>query len=323
MKEKTPRSESSISESQVLKTTTPGQEAWKNAISERDERQLAALFDGEVPAESRAVVASRLSAGGALSDGETRVEQELDELRLLRQGVREWHQQFVLEVQKQQPLDIWSRIEDQIRAEAAARSHRVGFSESLGRFFQQLLQPRALGGLAAVAAAVMLFFSNQHAPVSQDGEPLAVVLPARSERAVSGPSASGSVFASAAGESSEMLSRLAEANSRGSGATLGGTTVFAGNTVSGNAVPDDLLTRVGMGTVSRSSSSRLPMSDVLMSRLMNSPQLIVPNNIPPGGLRAGGTDIDWIKTRNPFKFVPSKDHAHPPVIWIARASRHR
>ena len=68
-----------------------------------------------------------------------------------------------------------------------------------------------------------------------------------------------------------------------------------------------------------SDSSRIPAPfERSVELILDDDQWIGTEDRIPGGLRAGGVDIDWIKTDRPFKILtPSGQDS--PVIWIGRS----
>ncbi|MFN8391122.1 MAG: hypothetical protein U0136_12600 [Bdellovibrionota bacterium] len=295
-------------------------------LSEQDRLLLQSLLDGELSLSDRAALESRIASG------DEAMAKELAALREVRRYVQTWHQQEVVEVIKDRS-PVWSRIESQIREEASRK--RVQGAQSLGFDIRRLVdffrRPQAVGGFAAALAVAMLFFARDSRTgntTTQSTDRLARAghgLPGESETTFASLDRTAELANSAPLQLSEAAS--AEQQDRLSGAPQ------APFFVAGNTVDEDLLTKVGIGSLGdhadyslagplvQGGMSSRPLSGTLASRLLSSPQLIVPNDIP-GGLRAGGADIDWIKTAKPFKFVPSKDHSNPPVVWIARATSH-
>ena len=190
-----------------IKSTADASARTTPIVSEKDELLVTAWLDGELPPEALPAFESRLNSG------EQSLLKEIELQSEVRKYVKDWYQEKILEVRGAAPLNVWNKIEGELRA-----AKRVKPGLPFRQILKSMFEPRMLGGLAACAAAVMLFItSNGKEPSRIDG------------------SMNGAIVAEE--KSSESLE--------------------APIVVSSAPVADDLLTRVGIGKLDE-SDGRIP-----------------------------------------------------------------
>ncbi len=260
-------------------------------LTEQDQQLVSAWIDGELDTRERSTLEARIDGG----------EQTLRRERIATERLGADLRTCFRTIEAESTTDIWSKIEGELQKEAR-RKKAGGWSSGIQKVFEEFkaafAQPRMLGGLAAAAVLMMVFQFREPDPTRS--HPLSGDFTKREALEIEAlqSGGSGSSFASSS------MSRAASAQPE----------IFAGM-----HSEDDLLTRVGIGREGMATPTH--MSDALALRLMASPQLIVDNQQVSGGLRAGGTDIEWIKTGKPFRLVSPREPNTPPVIWVARASK--
>ena len=275
-------------------------EKGKEKLTEQQQRMASAWLDQELPEDERDVIESQLV------DGDDALRKEIESYRIVRNEFRGWFEKEIGAISRN--VSLWGSIEQRLKAEAQSKAAGAGsFRERAAQIAEALqalfARPAFIGGVAAFAAALLFLATERGTPESGVSSDSAAKIAARESTGPATQLASQSV--SGLGERDALMIEALQGGSSGS-EQLASTE---------QPVNPDLLTTVGFEDLRRSLPSKLPVPDSLAVKLLSSPQLIVQDDIP-GGLRAGGADIEWIKTQRPFKLVSSRRAQTPPVVWV-------
>ena len=111
-------------------------------ISEQDSLLLSAYLDGELSERKCRALENRLEKG------EAGLQEALDRLRDLRQGIRGWFQESLAEDRDREgPVDLWSKISADIQRAPVRPSLREQVAEFL--LGGAVLRPQVLGPMVA------------------------------------------------------------------------------------------------------------------------------------------------------------------------------
>ncbi len=283
-------------------------------LSERDERSLSMLCEGELPDRDAELLRSRLGTEPALRA-------QFETLCTIRDGVRLYVGDSVCADAEALAARnaLWSRIEQQLRPELA--ESRVGAPSPRRRLrIADLLGLRPLAVSLGAAAAVLVYAQPWGAPVAlvrvdSGGRPTSEGI---------APSALPAVrLADASGEESlvlpDQLSMIAAA-----GAVPRDDEPAAPMLVAVQEPQPDLLARAGIDDIQPELSIDSEVPEDLVARLMPTSEVKVAGE-PAGGYRAGGVDIAWIHSERPVRLVSTRrDTAvSAPVVWVSRPAAHR
>lgn len=210
---------------------------------------------------------------------------ELEVLRVVRKEFREFFKQETTAAGR---LDIWNAIEADITSTMPKRSvvHRVReFFDSLG-VPPMLISARGSALVGAFAVGGLLYSGLLTEEATQ-------------------PNASIEKNTVAYVPSDSVRSTQTEIPMVSFTSTEGGTSVRS-----------ELASRSPFYEAKRQRAPFLRDSH----SSIDTNQLISSDGISEG-LRTDGLDIEWVKSKRPFKIVSSSGRKAPPVIWVARGNR--
>ncbi len=251
----------------------------KLKLSEEEEQLLSAYIDGELDPRRETKFRAALP--------EQLIDDEIAELHLLRQGVRDW---FGAEYQRtaEKNHNLWAKIAPEIEQTLARRQNSIvaQFGDWVSSWSEALRGQRVtrqLGVACALGLALTLYVAR---PSEEPNEvafqetfeksnivPRPQVAPIQmvgtKTRSVSPLTISGDQKALYLGELNRRLAASWERQHNG-------------------------------------RRMRMPVEQVLQ------------RNFVLGGLRTGGLDIDWIKSDKQVRIVAAEEAGKPPVLWVAR-----
>jgi len=290
----------------------------------KEEVLLSAYFDEEMSTGEREQFAERLSSDSDLRGELEEHEQIRGELRSLFKDARYDEQG------KERKIDLWSRIEADISVvdesiPAASPSLLLRLQSILG-FSGEGPSVSSLFGLpqlsAGVAAALILFlYFGQK-------DDLAIVSPILKEEQ--------SVIAQnelrmRQLEQLRMVKEQTQQPTMPSFVAAAPNLPAAKRMLSNNLSPATPPVRMASDSALRgnrelllsprnhhSSRAQKPARFERSVELLLGDEQWIGSESIPGGLRAGGIDIDWIKTDRPFKIL-TPEGQDSPVIWIGRS----
>ena len=280
-------------------------------LSSRQQKEVAAYIDGELSAGAERKVE------GALKQRSEAFLLELNALKEIRRELRDWFYHETLDEDgKPCRVDLWDSLKRKIDA---GEADRVPLGDRIREFFfirGMDWSPHSFVA-GAVAMFCMVFAGNlvyqggetapQQLALEGGAQPYSAAMPAslpltKSRRltpAAAGGWGNGGLRIETAGSG---IARETPNSTRRRSPVYVGVRDFSSDLFV-------LVPPAGSGEPRREPRGivlRMPVSELMGPRVMGD------------GMRTDGVDIDWIKSDKPFKIVPSRNRAVPPVIWVSR-----